>query len=62
MHADWVAFAKTGDPASAGGVAWPRFGVGGEQLLEFGADGVSVRRDFEKARLDMIMQSRKAPS
>jgi len=62
MHAYWVAFAKAGNPGSAGGPAWPRFGAGGEQLLEFGADGVSVRRDFEKARLDMIMQSRKSPS
>ena len=25
MHAYWVAFAKTGDPDSAGGPRWPRF-------------------------------------
>jgi para-nitrobenzyl esterase len=62
MHAYWVAFAKTGDPGSAGGPAWPRFGADGEQLLEFGADGVNVRRDFEKARLDLIMQSHKGPA
>ncbi len=62
MHAYWVAFAKTGDPDSAGGIAWPRFQSGAEQLLEFGADGVNVRRDFAKPRLDLIEASRKPPA
>ena len=59
MHAYWVAFAKTSDPDSAGGPAWPRFATGHEQLIEFGADGVNVRRDFKKDRLDLIAASRK---
>jgi para-nitrobenzyl esterase len=62
MHAYWVAFAKTGDPDSAGGVAWPRFATGAEQLMEFCADGVAVRRDFEKDRLDLIAAARKPPA
>jgi para-nitrobenzyl esterase len=62
MHAYWVAFAKAGEPGAAGAVAWPRFTTGAEQLLEFGADGVNVRRDFEKARLDLIEQSHKPPA
>jgi para-nitrobenzyl esterase len=39
MHAYWVAFAKTGDPGSAGGPAWPRYTEAGDALLEFGAAG-----------------------
>jgi para-nitrobenzyl esterase len=54
MHAYWVAFAKTGDPGSAGGPAWPRYTLAGDPLLEFGADGIGVRTDFEKARLDLL--------
>jgi para-nitrobenzyl esterase len=54
MHAYWVAFAKTGDPSAAGGPAWPRYTLDGDQLLEFGADGVNVRSGFEKDRLDLL--------
>jgi para-nitrobenzyl esterase len=54
MHAYWVAFAKTGDPDSAGGPHWPRYTVAGDELLEFGADGVNVRKGFAKDRLDLI--------
>jgi len=54
VHAYWVAFAKTGDPAAAGGPAWPRYTVAGDQLVEFGADGVQVRQGFAKDRLDLI--------
>jgi len=54
MHAYWVAFAKTGDPGAAGGPAWPRYTVAGDQLVEFGADGVHVRQGFAKDRLDLI--------
>ncbi len=61
MHAYWVAFAKTGDPDSAGGPRWPRFAVGAERLIEFGADGVNIRTDFAKPRLDLIEASRKPP-
>jgi para-nitrobenzyl esterase len=54
MHAYWVAFAKTGDPGAAGGPAWPRYTVAGDELVEFGADGVNVRKGFDKDRLDLI--------
>ena len=61
MHAYWVAFAKTGDPASAGGPRWPRFAPAAEQSIEFGADGVNIRTDFAKPRLDLIESARKPP-
>jgi para-nitrobenzyl esterase len=54
MHAYWVAFAKTGDPAAAGGPAWPRYTLSGDPLLQFGVDGIAVRTDFEKPRLDLL--------
>jgi para-nitrobenzyl esterase len=54
MHAYWVAFAKTGDPDSAGGPAWPQASGEGDPLMEFGSDGPVVRRDFEKAKLDIL--------
>jgi para-nitrobenzyl esterase len=54
MHAYWVAFAKTGDPGSAGGPRWPRYTVAGDELVEFGADGVHVRKAFAKDRLDLV--------
>ncbi|HUO12586.1 MAG TPA: carboxylesterase family protein, partial [Caulobacteraceae bacterium] len=54
MHAYWVAFARTGDPDSAGGPAWPRVTTSDDVALEFGADGVQVRHDFDKRRLDVI--------
>jgi para-nitrobenzyl esterase len=54
MHAYWVAFAKSGDPDSAGGPRWPHYTVAGDELLEFGADGVHVRKGFARDRLDLI--------
>jgi len=57
MIAYWVAFAKTGDPDSAGGPAWPRYSASNDQILEFGVDGVNVRQDFEKDRLDLLEQA-----
>ena len=57
MLAYWVAFAKTGEPDSAGGPAWPRYSASNDQILEFGVDGVNVRQDFEKDRLDMLEQA-----
>ena len=33
-----------------------------DRLLEFGADGVNVRKDFAKPRLDLIEQGRKPPA
>jgi para-nitrobenzyl esterase len=52
MTAYWAAFAKTGDPGSAGGPVWPRYTQAGGEVLEFGVDGVHVRPDFAKVRLD----------
>ncbi len=54
IHAYWVSFAKSGDPDSAGGVAWPAYSPASDQLLEFGADGEAVRSGFMKPRLDVI--------
>ena len=59
MHAYWVAFARTGDPGGAGGLAWPRFDASSEPVLEFGADGVRVRPEFRKARLDAVAAAAK---
>jgi para-nitrobenzyl esterase len=52
MNAYWAAFAKTGDPDSAGGVAWPRFTAEQEGQVEFGDGGVAVREHFLKAWRD----------
>ena len=49
MNGFWTAFAKTGNP----GAAWPKFQPG-ETLAEFGADGVKVRREHMKDRLDVV--------
>jgi para-nitrobenzyl esterase len=54
MHAYWVAFAKTGDPGDAGGPRWPSEKAADGAVLEFGADGPQVRRDFDKAKLDFL--------
>jgi para-nitrobenzyl esterase len=62
MHAYWVAFAKTGDPGAAGGPAWPRATAKGGELVEFGADGVNVRPDFDRARLDLIEAAANRPA
>jgi len=53
----WAAFAKTGDPGSAGGVRWPAFSSADEALLEFPHNGVPVvRKRFDAARLDWVEQ------
>ncbi|HEX3701472.1 MAG TPA: carboxylesterase family protein [Phenylobacterium sp.] len=52
MNAYWAAFAKAGNPDSAGGVAWPRFDTAHEASLEFGAEGPKPREHQFKARLD----------
>ena len=54
IHAYWVAFAKTGDPAAAGGPRWPAATEANDALIEFGDDGVEVRRDFDRAKLDLF--------
>ncbi len=50
----WVAFAKTSDPDSAGGPAWPRYDPVTDAALEFSADGPIVRPSFHKASLDIV--------
>ncbi len=54
MNAYWVAFAKTGNPGSAGGPAWPRFDLAKEGQIEFGADGPQVREHFLKPWRDFV--------
>jgi para-nitrobenzyl esterase len=48
MNRYWANFAKTGDPGSAGGVAWPKFDTAAEGQVEFGDEGVKVRNHFLK--------------
>jgi para-nitrobenzyl esterase len=53
----WIAFAKTGDPDSAGGIAWPKFDSD-EALLEFPFGGVPiVQQHFHADRLNWVEQS-----
>lgn len=54
MHAYWVAFAKTGDPGSAGGPRWPVYSVAAHPMIEFANDGVKVRQGLYPERLDAI--------
>jgi para-nitrobenzyl esterase len=51
MHACWVAFAKTGQP-SCGGMAWPAYTPGSDQLMEFGEKS-GVVAHYRKRELDM---------
>jgi len=50
----WVAFAKTGDPDSAGGPRWPPYDASTEAVLEFGAAGPVLKPQFHKASLDLV--------
>jgi para-nitrobenzyl esterase len=61
MNAYWAAFAKKGDPDSAGGVAWPKFTAATEGQIEFGADGPKAREHFLKAWRDVAEGMAKAP-
>jgi para-nitrobenzyl esterase len=60
----WVAFAKHGDPGSAGGPTWPKFDASDESLIEFGPGGTPVvRKHFGAQRLDWVEKhARPAPS
>jgi para-nitrobenzyl esterase len=53
-NAYWAAFAKTGDPGSAGGPAWPKYDLANEMVMEFGIDGVHVRRQLHNERPDWL--------
>lgn len=51
----WAQFAKSGDPDSAGGAAWPKFDAADEYVMEFPASGVPVAaKHFHKDRLDWV--------
>jgi para-nitrobenzyl esterase len=54
IHAYWVAFAKTGEPDSAGGPRWPAYTPENDAALDFSVDGVVVRDHFKKQQLDII--------
>jgi len=54
VGAYWVAFAKSSNPGSAGGPAWPKYDRTTEDALEFGVDGVHARTKFQTDRLDWI--------
>jgi para-nitrobenzyl esterase len=53
----WVAFAKYGAPGSAGGLAWPAYD-GTDSALEFAIDGLHVRSNLLKDRLDWSEKNR----
>jgi len=50
----WVAFAKTGDPDSAGGPKWPKYTAGQDMILDFTESGPVAEADPWKDRLDLI--------
>lgn len=52
MNAYWAAYAKTGKPGAAGGVAWPAFDAAKEAQIEFGPEGPKVREHFLKTWRD----------
>ncbi len=51
VHSCWVAFARNGVPACAGGPAWPRYGEDTDTLLDF-AETPALRQHFRKTQLD----------
>jgi para-nitrobenzyl esterase len=54
----WAAFAKTGNPGSAGGPAWSQFDTRDETLVEFPGNGVpTVQKHFHMMRLDWVEQN-----
>jgi len=56
----WTAFARTGDPSTPN-AAWPVLGTD-DSVLEFGADGVAIRRHFHQTTLDLVERFREALS
>ena len=54
MHAYWVNFAKTGKPDGGDLAPWPVYDAAGDQIMDFGADGVAkAGPDAWKARMDV---------
>ncbi|MCP5328024.1 MAG: carboxylesterase family protein [Sinobacteraceae bacterium] len=47
----WVAFAKTGNPNGGQRPEWPRQSQDRDVLLNFAADGITAKDDFEKKRM-----------
>lgn len=56
-NAYWAAFAKTGNPGSAGGPAWAKYDAT-DPVLEFGVDGAHLRTGFQNDRLDWMEKYR----
>jgi para-nitrobenzyl esterase len=49
----WTNFARTGEPGSVAGVAWPTIGAD-DAFLEFGPETFSLRPHFRQRRLDAL--------
>jgi para-nitrobenzyl esterase len=61
MHSCWVAFAKTGTPAcDAGGRAWPAYGPGTDELMDFDSPPKIVAH-YRKGELD-AQQAAQSPA
>lgn len=55
VNAYWVAFIRTGDPGSAGGLAWPRYDRKDEKRLLITRSGnVELSKQVDPARLDWV--------
>jgi len=52
MSGYWLRFAKTGDPSGAVAVTWPPYEKASDLLLEFGNDGIAVRKGFRSKQLN----------
>jgi len=50
MESRWTSFARTGVPSAD----WPRFRPGAEAVLDFTNDGPVPRKDFKRAKLDLV--------
>ncbi len=57
VQSRWADFAKTGRP----GPGWPEFKDGDEQVMDFTNDGAVARKDFRKAKLDLVEQWAQTP-
>jgi para-nitrobenzyl esterase len=54
VGAYWAAFAKTGDPNTAGSPAWPKYSSAKDELLEFTNSGPIAKASPHKDRWDAI--------
>lgn len=60
VHSCWVSFAKTGQPACAGGPTWPRYTASADALVDFTLPEPAVKIGFEKPMLDQLEAKQKA--